>query len=97
MRLQKYSVLLRYSGAQISGRIVCNVPFNSGTLDNAAEQKIKKLVAALYTDIENKRTHTIQRIVYSIIFGFGIRPFVRRQGSEYRGVTEKWAGMGIKI
>lgn len=89
--------LIRYSGAQVNGKIVCNVPFGSDPLDEAMKRKTANVASAMYSDIKNKRDHIVQKIVHKIIFGFGIRPFVRKQGDAYKGVTDKWSGMGINI
>lgn len=65
-------------------------------MNEKIQKKTAAVSAALYSDIKNKRTHTAQNIVHKIIFGFGIRPFVRSQGAAYDGVNKKWESMGIK-
>ncbi len=89
--------LFRYSGGYVSGRITENIPFNGDPLDDSIRQRIGITAFKLYNDIKKKKTHPFQKIYHKIIFSFGIRPFVIKQGKSYRGVTEKWKSMGINI
>ena len=84
--------LVSYSGAYISRRIVHNAPFGSEEVD------VKKAVRAadrLYDDIKRKRNYPVQSIKHAVVFGAGIRPFVKRKGELYRGVVNKWAASGV--
>ena len=87
--------LFLYSGACISGRIVCNVSFNSDPCSDKLKGNIKRTAKKLYNDIASKSIHPVQQIFHSIIFGFGIKPFVMSQGAAYRGVREKWEKLGL--
>ncbi len=89
--------LLRFSGALMSGSIVCNVPFNTNPCDDKMNTRIKNTAERLYEDIAGKRKHPLQSAFHGMIFSAGIRPFVKKQGEAYRGVTEKWSRMGIKV
>ncbi len=86
--------LLRYSGACMSGRIVCTVPFNGDPCDAKMRKRIRKTAERLYSDIRQKRTYPVQKAFGGVIFNFGIRPFVTAQGDAYRGVTERWKKNG---
>ena len=89
--------LMQYSGAYISGSIACNVPFNSDPCDDRMKERIRRLSDRLYEDMRRKQVHPFQRLFHSIIFSFGIKPFVLKQGAAYKGVTDKWERYGIKI
>ena len=84
--------LMTYSGAYLSGRVVFNAPFGSADIDKA---KAERTADSLYNDISKKKSFPFQRLKHGIIFGAGIRPFVRKKGELYRGVTEKWKAAGI--
>ena len=89
--------LLGYSGAMLSGKIRCNIPFDGDPCNEKMKARIRKTARNLYADIAGRRKHPVQSIVHGVIFGFGIRPFVRAKGEAYRGVTEKWRQNGIKV
>lgn len=84
--------LLSYSGGIISGRVVRVQPYGSAAEDSGS---IIRAADRLFEDIECKRVRLFQRIRHRIIFLAGIRPFVRKKGEDYRGVTEKWKGLGL--
>lgn len=89
--------LLSYSGAQISGKLVCDLPFGGNPLENAAcVQKVERIADRLRRDIQTKKKYVRQRLMHRVIFGVGLRPFVRRKGESYRGVTERWQAQGIR-
>lgn len=79
--------LLSYSGAKISGIIIHNAPFNSSFPNS---KKAFKISDKLFNDIGTNKRYWLQKIKHSIIFSVGIRPFVKKKGREYQGVTEKW-------
>lgn len=89
--------LFLYSGASISGRIACNVPFNTDPCDGRMKAKIRRTAKALYRDIEKRRIHPFQRAFHRVIFGFGIKPFVMSQGEAYRGAREKWEKTAVLV
>lgn len=82
--------LLKYSGGKLSGKIVCNVPFNSNLLNKKLERKIKSLANKIFVDINRNRKYRIQSLVQKIIFKFGIKSFVKSKGDKYNGVVKKW-------
>lgn len=88
--------LMQYSGASVSGSIVCNVPFNSDPCNDKMKSKIHRLSERLYSDIKHRRTYPLQKAFHGIIFSMGIRPFVLSQGEAYQGVLDKWKTYGIK-
>lgn len=87
--------LLKYSGAVLSGKIICDLPFGSG-LTEKTRAKASRAADRLFTDISSKKTYFFQSIVHKIIFNAGIKPFVERKGESYSGVVTKWKKIGIK-
>ncbi len=49
----------------------------------------------LYREISVGKKHPVQELFHRIIFSAGIKPFVKKKGGLYKGVTDKWAGIGI--
>ena len=88
--------LLQYSGAALSGKLVCNIPFNSAPDSKSINKRIKRLSKKLYIDIKNQKVYPIQFLVHKVIFSVGIKPFVKSKGREYQGVIEKWENRRIK-
>lgn len=86
--------LLKYSGASLSGKIVCNLPFGSG-LTEKIRAKASRAADRLFTDISRKKAYFFQPLVHKIIFNAGIKPFVERKGESYSGVVSKWKNIGI--
>ncbi|MDE7424879.1 MAG: flavodoxin family protein [Lachnospiraceae bacterium] len=82
--------LLKYSGGKLSGKIVCNVPFNSNHLNKKVQMKINYLADKIFVDISQKRKYRIQSLVQKIIFKFGIESFVKSKGEKYNGVVKRW-------
>lgn len=88
--------LFRYSWAFVSGSMVCNVPFNGDPCDEKRLCKIAGMSERFCQDIRNRKQYPLQKLIHTVIFSFGIRPFVRSQGKAYQGVLDKWRNMGIK-
>ncbi|MCR5227538.1 MAG: flavodoxin family protein [Eubacterium sp.] len=88
--------LVLYSGGKKCYGFAMNIPFNN------TESVRKKLVAKCYKASERlikglkKRTHhPIQTVFNHIVISVGIRPLIKRKGSEYQGVIDKWTKLGI--
>lgn len=88
--------LLKYSGSKISGKIVCNLPFNS-SIDNfkKIEKRTSLLADKILRDINNQTPYKFQSFIHKIVFSFGIRPFVKKKGKDYLGVTTRWSNLGL--
>lgn len=91
------SKLLQYSGAYLSGKVICNVPFNSKPSNVGLNRRLMILSQKFYSDIKSQKKYPIQAIVHKIIFSFGIRPFVKSKGELYQGVINKWKANNISI
>ncbi|MDD3417851.1 MAG: flavodoxin family protein [Lachnospiraceae bacterium] len=87
--------LLQYSGASLSGKIICNLPFNGKPHNKALDKKLESISEKLYIDIKEQKNHMIQTITHKIIFSVGIKPFVKSKGTQYQGVVRRWGNIGI--
>jgi hypothetical protein len=87
-----------------------NAPFNSITITSEKKTNLnepattaslqismisRKVADHLYTAISKKKKNPIQKLHHAVIFSFGIKPFVKRKGSKYKGVLNKWKELGI--
>lgn len=86
--------LLKYSGARLSGKIICDLPFGSGITEKT-RARASRTADRLFSDISRKKTYFFQSLVHKIIFKAGIKPFVERKGESYSGVIAKWKNIGI--
>ncbi|MDE7082581.1 MAG: flavodoxin family protein [Clostridia bacterium] len=83
--------LLSYSGAYVSGKIICKTPFSYNPLNNIKlKNYISRVANRLHKDIQKKRKYPLQKIKRNIIFKFGILPFVKRKGIDYNGVLQSY-------
>ncbi|MDO5575368.1 MAG: flavodoxin family protein [bacterium] len=90
------SDVLTYSGAKISGKLICNLPFNSTLCAHTdVQRKACGLADQLVHDIEYKKQYRIQSIIHKILFYGGIKPFVKKKGDSYAGVVHKWNQLNI--
>lgn len=51
----------------------------------------------LFNAISRNKHYPLQILLHKLIFCFGIKPFVRRKGTEYAGVLRKWQDLGIDV
>ena len=85
------SKLLTYSGARLSGKMVCNLPFNSLLSENRnIDKQTRRLANSIVKDIKYQKKYIGQAIIHKMIFSFGIQPFVKRKGASYAGVLNRW-------
>lgn len=83
--------LLKYSGAQLSGKIKYNLPFNQNPCDNyRLTKKIYSLTDKMYRDIKRQKKYIFQYMIHKVVFAAGIKPFVIRKGDSYKGVLLRW-------
>lgn len=87
--------LLKYSGAMLSGKIICDLPFGS-EVTKKARTRANRAADRLFADISLKKTYFFQSLVHKIIFNAGIKPFVERKGESYGGVVTKWKNIGVR-
>lgn len=88
--------LVLFSGGKLSGHVKVKAPYNdlNGTRDRMF-RKIRMVSQRLINGIRHKKSYPVQMIFHSIVFNFGIKPFVKKKGAVYRGVIDKWKVLGI--
>lgn len=91
------SKLMKYSGAYLTGSIVCNTPFGTDPCGEKMKSRIAKLSKKLYIDIKGEKSYPLQKLVHGVIFSFGIKPFVKKNASDYKGTMDKWKGIDITV
>ena len=84
--------LVIFSGGILCAHIALKATFNSMKSLNEKTVLISKRAARR---LSRKKTNTLQILYHRMVFSFGIKPFVKRKGELYRGVAERWSGMGI--
>lgn len=83
--------LLFLSGSYINGKIIYKVPFNINPLtDPKLLKQLSRKSELLYNNILHKNTFILQTMLHKLIFNFGIKPFVIKKGTDYKGVIKHW-------
>ena len=90
--------LVLYSGGKKCCSFALNVPFNNteavrDTLVAKCNQASGKLIKGL----KKKKQYLIQTLLNTIVISVGIRPLIKRKGSQYQGVIDKWKIREITI
>ena len=88
--------LVLFSGGRLSGKLRIQSSFNDieGMLRKRQEQ-IDQVSQSLIMGMRGKQNYPIQNIVHFLIFHLGIKPFVKKKGTLYQGVRERWSKLGI--
>lgn len=90
--------LLLYSGAQISGKMTFNLPYNTDIQKySVIKNKAETIADKLYSDITRQKNYPLQKFIHKIIFSLGIQPFVLKKGKSYQGVINRWKENGINF
>ena len=88
--------LVLFSGGRLSGKLRIQADFNDlegmirkrkGEIDYVSQNLIRAM--------KGKQYYPIQSIVHFLIFHLGIKPFVKKKGTLYQGVRERWSKLGI--
>lgn len=88
--------LIKFSGAKLSGKIICTIPFNANLQEDKKQtKKIHVMADKLYSDIQQRKFYFSQTIMHKVIFNIGIKPFVLRKGEKYDGVISRWKSINI--
>lgn len=91
--------LFVFSGAATCDKLIVKLPFNSNPLeDSKITQLIDKKSKRFYSSISNKRFGNIYvRMIQTLTFNIGIKPFVLKKGDKYKGVLKHWKERGISF
>lgn len=84
--------LIIYSGGSLCGHISLKAQFNS---KEVLPENTRLIIRKAACRVAAEKKNTLQILYHRLIFSIGIKPFVRRKGKLYRGVTERWSGMKI--
>lgn len=84
--------LVLYSGGNICGSVAVKAPFTDSFTVN---DKIKRKCSIAVRKMVKHHRSPLQSIIHSIVFRFGIRPFVHKKASSYQGVIDRWAELKI--
>ena len=88
--------LVLFSGGRLIGKLRIQSTFNDiegmmrkrkGEIDHVSQSFIRGM--------RGKQNYPIQNIVHFLIFHLGIKPFVKKKGTLYQGVRERWSKLGI--
>ena len=88
--------LVLFSGGRLSGQLRIQAGFNEleGMIRKRKGQ-IDQVSQNLIMAMKGKQYYPIQSIVHFLIFHLGIKPFVKKKGTLYQGVRERWSKLGI--
>ena len=88
--------LVLFSGGRLSGQLRMQAGFNEleGMIRKRKGQ-IDQVSQNLIMAMKGKQYYPIQNIVHFLIFHLGIKPFVKKKGTLYQGVRERWSKLGI--
>ena len=89
--------LVLFSGGYLSSKFIIKASFsNHYAVTDRLDKKCRRSSQRLLYRISNQKQPIFQSIIHVVIFNFGIKPFVKKKGSAYNGVIEKWAKLEIK-
>ena len=88
--------LVLFSGGRLSGKLRIQAGFNDleGMIRKRKGQ-IDQVSQNLIMAMKGKQYYPIQSIVHFLIFHLGIKPFVKKKGTLYQGIRERWSKLGI--
>ena len=88
--------LVLYSGGKKCCSFALNVPFNNTeAVRDKLVAKCNQASGKLIKGLKKKKQYLIQTLLNTIVISVGIRPLIKRKGSQYQGVIDKWKIRGI--
>ena len=88
--------LVIYSGGYLCDDILIKSPFNDvRAVRDELTNKCDKATRRLLRGMEKKKKYPLQTVLHFIVLNIGIKSFVKRKGSKYQGVIDKWKALGI--
>ena len=83
--------LFLVSGATVHRGLSFKVPYGTKVLTDTNQKKLTRAANRMYQAAQSEQhNNIILRIVHKLIFHFGMKPFVLKQGNRYRGVVAHW-------
>lgn len=90
--------LVLYSGGKKCCSFALNVPFNNTeAVRDKLVAKCNQASGKLIKGLKKKKQYLIQTLLNTIVISVGIRPLIKRKGSQYQGVIDKWKIRGITL
>lgn len=90
--------LVLYSGGKKCCSFALNVPFNNTeAVRDKLVAKCNQASGKLIKGLKKKKQYLIQTLLNTIVISVGIRPLIKRKGSQYQGVIDKWKIREITI
>ena len=89
--------LFVFSGAKRFDKLLVKLPFNTDPLEmKNVKSKITKMSEKLYNSMRHEKpTQPLTKIMQTIVFNIGIKPFVLKKGEAFSGVLVHWKKRGI--
>ena len=90
--------LVLCSGGKKCCSFALNVPFNNTeAVRDKLVAKCNQASGKLIKGLKKKKQYLIQTLLNTIVISVGIRPLIKRKGSQYQGVIDKWKIREITI
>ena len=86
--------LVLYSGGRVCAKMAVKTPFRDADKER---KRVEKASNKMRKALLGKKKYPLQSMIHFIVFRFGIRPFVMKQGERYQGVRGVWKEMGIDV
>ena len=88
--------LVLYSGGKKCYSFAMNVPFNNTeAVREKLTTKCNKASQKLIIGLKKKKQYPTQTLLNNTIRIIGIRPLIKKKGSQYQGVIDKWTKLGL--
>ena len=85
-----------YSGGKKCYSFAMNVPFdNTEAVRYKLIAKCNMASEKLISGLKKRKQFPLQKLINNIVLFVGIRPLIKRKGTQYQGVIDKWTNIGI--
>ena len=83
-----------YAGASIGAKVIIKNAFNKNPLTQSRiVKRIDKASEKYCKAVKRNRKSNKQKLLHTIVFNIGIKPFVIRQGERYQAVVNRWGDL----
>lgn len=84
--------LVIYSGGNLCGHMALKAPFNS---KESLPERYLLMIRKAAKRVASRKKNLLHILYHDLIFSIGIKPFVKRKGKLYQGITKRWSEMKI--
>ena len=89
--------LVLFSGGRLCDKILIRAPFNDiRSVNDQMDAKAVKAAERVYAGMNGRKSFPMQKLLSRIVRSAGIRPLIKRKGTLYQGVIDKWTGLGLR-